>query len=147
MGQPAPDFSLPSTSGADVTLSSSRGAQNALVAFFPLAFTRVCTTELNAFCRDFDRFGGIDTSVLPISVDSVPALREFRSKHGMCVHLLSDFRRDVSRRYGVLREEDFFSERAYFLIDKDGVLRWAHVEASLEHRREDAELLRRIEAL
>jgi len=85
--------------------------------------------------------------VLPISVDSVPALREFRSKHGMCVHLLSDFRRAVSRCYGVLREEDFFSERAYFLIDKQGVLRWAHVEASLEDRRDDAELLQRIEAL
>jgi peroxiredoxin len=107
----------------------------------------VCTTELNAFCQDFDRFQHIDTEVLPISVDSVPTLREFRAKHGMCVHLLSDFKRAVSRRYGVLREQDFFSERAYFLIDKQGILRWGHVEASLEDRRDDAELLRRIQAL
>jgi len=85
--------------------------------------------------------------VLPISVDSVPTLKAFKRQHGMTVDLLSDFKRTVARRYGVLREEDFFSERAYFLIDKQGVLRWAHVEASLEDRRDDAELLQRIEAL
>jgi alkyl hydroperoxide reductase subunit AhpC len=61
--------------------------------------------------------------------------------------LLSDFRRDVSRAYGVLLEERFFSKRAYFLVDRHGMLRWQHVEAELGARREDAELLRQIAAL
>ncbi|HEU5467437.1 MAG TPA: redoxin domain-containing protein, partial [Gemmatimonadales bacterium] len=63
------------------------------------------------------------------------------------VDLLSDFKRDVSRRYDALLEEKFFSKRAYFLIDRAGVLRWTHTEAELGHRREDAELLAQIAAL
>ncbi|MGH7646267.1 MAG: redoxin domain-containing protein, partial [Gemmatimonadales bacterium] len=115
--------------------------------FFPLAFTGVCTAELKAFCQDFGRFQSAATAVLPISVDAVPSLKAFRREQGMTVHLLSDFKRTVSRSYGVLREQDFFSERAYFLVDTRGILRWAHVEASLEDRRDDAELLQQIGAL
>jgi peroxiredoxin (alkyl hydroperoxide reductase subunit C) len=62
-------------------------------------------------------------------------------------HLLSDFKRDTGRAYGVLDEEKFFTKRAYFLIDKKGVIRWKHVEAELAHRREDNELLEAIEKL
>jgi len=61
--------------------------------------------------------------------------------------LLSDFKRDVSRAYGVLLEDRFFSRRAYFLIDQQGILRWRHVEAELGDRRDDVELLRQIAAL
>lgn len=100
-----------------------------------------------AFSEDFERFASAHTVVLPISVDSIPTLREFKAKHGMRVDLLSDFKRDVSRRYGVLLEDHFFSKRAYFLLDRRGLLRWAHVEAELGQRRDDAELLRQIAAL
>ncbi|MEZ0336239.1 MAG: redoxin domain-containing protein, partial [Gemmatimonadales bacterium] len=55
LGTPAPDFTLPSTNGADVTLSKLEG-KNVLLAFFPLAFTRVCTTEMYAFSEEYDRF-------------------------------------------------------------------------------------------
>jgi peroxiredoxin len=85
--------------------------------------------------------------VLPISVDSVPTLKEYKAKYGMRQDLLSDFRRDVSRAYGVLLEDRFYSKRAYFLIDRHGVLRWEHVEAELGARRDDAELLRHMRAL
>ena len=85
--------------------------------------------------------------VLPISVDSVPTLREFKAKHGLKLDLLSDFKRDVSRAYDVLLEDRFYSKRAYFLIDRQGLLRWRHVEAELGQRRDDAELLRQIHAL
>jgi alkyl hydroperoxide reductase subunit AhpC len=61
--------------------------------------------------------------------------------------LLSDFKREVSRTYGVLLEDRFFSERAYFLIDQQGILRWRHIEAELGARRDDVELLRQIAAL
>jgi len=85
--------------------------------------------------------------VLPISVDSVPTLKEFKAKHGLKLDLLSDFKRDVSRAYDVLLEDRFYSKRAYFLIDRQGLLRWRHVEAELGQRRDDAELLRQIHAL
>lgn len=146
VGQPAPDFTLPST-GGDVTLAALKGKNNVLLAFFPMAFTSVCTAEMCAFTDDFDRFASAGTVVLPISVDSVPTLKEFKAKYGMKVDLLSDFKRKVTRLYGTLDEDAFLSRRAYVLLDKQGVVRWTHVEAQLGHRREDAELLQQIAAL
>ena len=143
----APDFTLPSTAGSDVTLSGFRGRTHVLLAFFPLAFTSTCTAENCAFSEDYDQFEQAGTTVLPISVDSVPTLKEYRAKYAMKQDLLSDFHRDASRAYGVLLEDRFFSKRAYFLIDKRGVLRWSHVEAELGARRDDAELLRQIRTL
>lgn len=140
-GSIAPDFTLDSTGGEKVTLSSYRGRNNVLLAFFPLAFTSTCTSELCAFSDDFDAFAAADVEVLPISVDAVPSLKEFRSKYQMKAQLLSDFRRDASRAYGVLREDTFASQRAYFLVDTSGVVRWAHVEAHPGLRRENSEIL------
>ena len=145
-GTPAPDFTLPSTSGASVTLSELRG-KNVLLAFFPLAFTGTCTAEMNAFSNDYGRFTNENTVVLPISVDSIPTLKEFKAKEGINVDLLSDFKRDVSRQYGTLNEERFFSNRAYVLIDRQGVVRWTHVEENNSNRRESAELLQQLNAI
>ena len=147
VGEVAPDFSLDSTAGSRVQLSDYREQRNVLLAFFPLAFTSTCTAEVCEFSNDFDRYAGADVAVLPISVDSVPTLKEFKAKHGIRVDMLSDFRREVSRLYGVLDEERFFARRAYVLIDRRGVVRWLHVEDQLGHRRETGELLARIEEL
>lgn len=140
VGTPAPDFTLPSTSGAEVTLSSLRG-KNVLLAFFPLAFTRVCTQEMCSLTEDYGRFRDANTEVLPISVDSVPTLREFKAKEHLTVELLSDFKRHVSRLYGTLIEEKFFSNRAYILVGPDGLVRWAYSEDTPSTRRENQELL------
>ena len=146
VGSIAPDFTLPSTSGSEVALSGVRG-RNVLLAFFPLAFTRVCTSELCAFTEDLAAFRDASTEVLPISVDSIPTLREFKAKERISLELLSDFKRDVSRRYGTLLEDRFHSTRAYILIDRDGVVRWTFAEEATSNRRENAELLERIRAL
>jgi peroxiredoxin len=146
VGTTAPDFTLPSTAGKNVTLSSLRG-KNVLLAFFPLAFTSTCTQELCDMRDDWDQFASADTVVLPISVDSTPTLGEFKSKYSMRSDLLSDFKRDVARKYGVLLEDRFFSTRAYFLIDKAGVIRWEHVEANPSQKRTNEELLAQIGAL
>jgi peroxiredoxin len=145
-GSAAPDFTLPSTSGREVTLSKLRG-KNVLLAFFPLAFTRVCTTELCSFSEDYEVFQDANTVVLPISVDSIPTLKEFKTKERMAVDLLSDFKREVSRRYGTLLEDRFFSNRAYILIDRTGTVRWTFAEDTTGNRRENGELLERIRAL
>ena len=146
VGSPAPDFTLPSTAGTDVTLSSLRG-KNVLIAFFPLAFTSTCTTELLCFTEDFGAFRVADTEVLPISVDSIPTLREFKAKEGISVELLSDFKREVGRRYGTLLEEKFHTNRSYILIDRNGIVRWTYAEDIPKTRRENSELLERIRAL
>jgi glutaredoxin-dependent peroxiredoxin len=146
VGSPAPDFTLSSTSGSDVTLSALRG-RNVLLAFFPLAFTSTCTAELCAFTDEYSQFRDANTEVLPISVDSIPTLKEFKAKEHMGVDLLSDFRREVSRAYGTLMESTFYSNRAYIVIDRDGVVRWTYAEETPRTRRENAELLAQLEAL
>jgi peroxiredoxin len=147
VGEPAPDFTAASTSGKDVSLSSFRGKSNVLLAFFPLAFTGTCTKELVCFTEDFDQFAGKRVEILPISVDSTASLREFKSKLGMKSELLSDFKREISRAYGVLNEDRFYSNRAYFLIDRKGNIRWSHVESNNSDRRENAEILAAIKLL
>ena len=129
-----------------MTLSRLRG-KNVLLAFFPLAFTKTCTLELCAFTDDFAQFESANTAVLPISVDSVPTLKEFKQKEHISVDLLSDFKREVSRRYGTLLEDKFFSNRAYVLIDRNGVVRWTYLETTPSTRRENAEILRQVHAL
>ena len=145
VGDKAPDFSLKSTSGETVSLSQFKGQKNVLLAFFPLAFTGVCTKENCAFTEDYSKFEGKDTVVLPISVDATPSLNEFRAKHKMTHHILSDFKREAGRAYGVLDEEKFFTKRAYFLVDKQGVVRWKHVEPELGMSRTNQELLAAID--
>ena len=146
VGSEAPDFTLRDENGEEVTLSSLRG-KNVLIAFFPLAFTSTCTDELLCFTEDFGAFQVADTVVLPISVDSIPTLREFKAKEWIAVELLSDFKREVSRRYGTLLEDKFHTNRSYILIDRNGIVRWTYAEDTPKTRRENGELLERIRAL
>jgi peroxiredoxin len=145
-GEPAPDFTLPSTSAQPVTLSALRG-RLVLLAFFPLAFSPTCTAELCEMRDDWDQFASRGVVALPISVDSTYALKEYKAKYGMQVDLLSDFKRDVTRQYGVLLEERFFAKRAYFLIDETGIVRWAHVEENPSLKRSNEEILEQIDKL
>jgi peroxiredoxin len=146
VGTVAPDFTLPSTVGSSITLSSLRG-RNVLLAFFPLAFTSTCTKELCDMRDDWDQFATANTVVVPISVDSTPTLKEFKTKYSMQSDFLSDFKREVAILYGVLIEDRFYSNRAYFLLDKDGVIRWEHVEENPSEKRSNEELLAQIHAL
>ena len=147
VGEPAPDFTLNTTSGKPVTLSSFRGQKNVLVAFFPMAFTSTCQAELCSFTDDYAEFAAQRVEVIPVSADMVPSLNAFKIQHHMSVDLASDLRRDVSRSYGVLNEDKFFSNRAYFLIDKAGTVRWTHVESANGEWRQNAEILAQITKL
>jgi len=85
--------------------------------------------------------------VFGISVDHTASPTAFQEKAGFQTELLSDFRREVSRAYGVLLEPQFFSRRAYFLVDKQGIVRWKNVEQELAHKRDNAEILSAIGTL
>ncbi len=146
LGTQAPDFTLPSTNGT-AALTAVRAEGFVLLAFFPLAFTSTCTAELCALTEDYSQFEGRGVKVLGISVDSVPTLKEYRAKHAISVDLASDFRRDVSRAYGVLNDEKYYANRSYFLVDRAGIVRWSYIEAINGQRRENAELLAAIESV
>jgi peroxiredoxin len=146
-GDAAPDFTARSTSGETITLSSFRGKQNVLLAFFPLAFTSTCTEELCDFSRDQFNFGQLDVEIIPISVDSVESLRAFKERDKISTEMVSDFKRDISRAYGVLDENKFFSKRSYFLIDKQGIVRWSHVELHNGLKRMNDEILAEVAKL
>ncbi len=143
VGETAPDFTLMSTSGSPVTLSDHRGSK-VLLAFFPAAFTSVCTAEMCSFSDDYREFQEAGVTVLPISVDLIPSLAEFKRKEGLALDLLSDARREVSRLYGTLNDKWFSSYRAYVAIDRDGVVRWAYREASDDDRRSNGEILEQL---
>ena len=145
-GDVAPDFTARSTSGENVTLSSFRGSRNVLLAFFPLAFTSTCTEELCEFTRQQFDFGQ-NVEVIPISVDALPSLRVYREQEKIGPHLVTDLKRSISRSYGVLDEEKFTARRSYFLIDKEGTVRWSHVEEHNGLRRPNDELLSEIAKL
>ncbi|MBC7790133.1 MAG: redoxin domain-containing protein [Anaerolineae bacterium] len=147
IGTIAPDFTLQSTAGEPVTLSAFRGISSVLVAFFPLAFSSTCTSELCDMGTEFDQFVGRGAKLLPVSVDSTYSLKEYKKKYNMPFEMLSDFKREASRSYGVLIEDRFYSNRAYFLIDKNGVVRWTHVEDNPGLKRENRELLAAIDNL
>jgi peroxiredoxin (alkyl hydroperoxide reductase subunit C) len=147
VGDVAPDFTAASTSGSDVSLSSFRRQRGVLLAFFPLAFTGTCTKELICFTEDFDQFAGKGVEIMPISVDAIPSLREFKNKLQMKTELVSDFKREISRTYGVLNEDRFYSNRAYFLVDEEGRIAWSHIESENRQRRENSEILAIISSL
>lgn len=146
-GELAPDFEARSTTGGLFSLSSRRGKSNVLLAFFPLAFTSTCTEQMCEFTRDQFDFGSRDVEVVPISVDSVDSLRAWKTQENISQEMVSDFRRDISRAYGVLDEKKFYSRRSYFLIDKEGVVRWSYIEVHNGLRRVNEEILAEVAKL
>jgi len=112
-----------------VKLSDYRGSKNVLLAFFPLAFTPVCSCQIPQYKEDIQKFDDLNTQVLAVSVDSVPAHKAWTDQMGGINYpVLADFypHGEVAKKYGVLREQGF-SERALFVIDKKGVVRFSQV--------------------
>lgn len=130
-GTNAPDFMLYSSEKAPITLSEQRG-QNVLLLFFPLAFTSVCTTELCSVRDNLSWYDKVNAKVFGISVDALQSLAKFKEEQGLNFTLLSDFNKEVSRAYDAIYEQFGFnmkgvSKRAAFVIDKEGIIRYAEV--------------------
>ena len=139
IGQEAPDFTLVDQDGKDVKLSDFRG-KNVILAFYPFDFSPVCTVEFGCFQDDLSRLNELNAQVLGISVDSKYSHKEFATKLGLNFPLLSDFNREVCKLYGTLRNEGF-SERAYFIIDKEGIVRFKYLMSTPDDRLENEQLL------
>jgi peroxiredoxin len=129
-GQEAPDFELRSHKGGTVKLSDFQGKKNVVLAFHPLAFTPVCANQMRAYESDLSQFDESEAAVLGISIDAQPAKAAWaKTLDSISYDLLSDFHPhgEVAKKYGVFREKEGFSERAIFVIDKNGRIAWSKV--------------------
>jgi len=129
VGQQAPDFTLPSIAGQKVTLGQYRGKKNVVLSFVPAAWTPVCSDQWPGYNIVKDLFDKHEAVLLGITVDNIPTLYAWTNQMGsLWFPVLSDFypHGRVAETYGVLRT-DGTTERALFVIDKKGVIRYIDV--------------------
>ena len=135
IGQAAPNFSLFDSEKNKVTLSELKG-KNVVLLFFPLAFTGVCTKELCSVRDNIATYNDTNAQVLGISVDSLFVLDKFKQEQNLNFPLLSDFNKEAAKAFDVLYEifpafeMQGVSKRAAFVIDKEGVIKYAEICAT-----------------
>jgi peroxiredoxin len=124
IGDQAPDFTLTNQFGEEVTLSSFRGKKNVVIVFYPLSFSGICTGELCELRDNFAQFDNADVELLAISVDSKFVQKQFAEHEGYKFSVLADFwpHGAVAQAYGVFLPEAGISNRATFVVNKDGDL-------------------------
>ncbi|MCU1689912.1 MAG: ahpE [Pseudonocardiales bacterium] len=129
VGAFAPDFTLKDYNNEEFTLSSLRGDRAVLLVFYPAAFTGICTGELCAVRDDIASFQNDDVQIVALSVDSPYSLKIFAEREGYSFPILSDFwpHGEVAMRYGVFNDQQGFANRGTFLVDIDGIVRFAEM--------------------
>lgn len=148
LGEEAPNFTLKSVSGDTVSLSRYRGKKNVVISFVPAAWTPVCSDQWPGYNIVKDIFDRHDAVLLGITVDSIPTLFSWTNQMGqLWFPVLSDFwpHGAVAERFGVLRS-DGVAERALFIIDKEGVIRYIYVQ-DINRRPPLEDLVRELEKL
>lgn len=136
IGDKAPDFTLLSFSHTDppveYTLSSFAGKENVVLLFFPMAYTGVCTEEMCTISDSFSDFENVGAKILGISTDGTFVQRAFATDKGIKFPLLSDYNKEVIKKYDVVQELFAHglkntSQRAVFLIGKDGLVKYKEI--------------------
>jgi peroxiredoxin len=127
-GEPAPNFTLRSTPDQWVTLNELRD-QPLIIAFYPADWSPVCGDQMALYNEILPEFQRLGAELVGISVDGAWCHAAFAKDRKLHFPLLADFepKGAVAREYGVYREQDGFSERALFVIDGEGMIRWSHV--------------------
>jgi peroxiredoxin len=151
VNQPAPDFELPSNQlvegrpGKKIKLSALRG-KPVILAFYPLDFSPVCTTENTCFRDDLGQFNELGAQVLGISVDSAWTHKAFAESLKLTFPLLADFhpKGEVAKAYGLYNDAVGITKRATVLIDKDGKIAWVQEH---DKARSNEELLSQLRKL
>jgi peroxiredoxin len=134
VGTTAPDFTLPDANGQAVSLSDFRGRPVVLV-FYPLDWSPGCSRQLELYQQELAEFEARGAAVIGVSVDSIYSHGAWAAVRGITFPLLADFhpKGEVARRYGVWRNSDGFSDRALYVIDAEGVIRYVDVSPRVEH--------------
>ncbi|WP_027340988.1 peroxiredoxin [Hamadaea tsunoensis] len=140
VGSVAPDFVLKDQNNQEVRLADFRGRKNVLLVFYPLAFTGTCQGELCLIRDNLNDFANESTQVLSISVDSPYAHKVWATEQGYEFPLLADFwpHGAVASAYGVFNPDRGFANRGTFVIDTDGIIRYAEMNLPGEARDQDA---------
>ncbi len=131
VGTEAPDFTVKDQNNQDVTLSSFRGQRSVLLVFYPFAFSGICTGELCAVRDDLSSFQNDDVQVVAISCDHPFTLKAWSEAQGFDFPLLSDFwpHGEVAKAYGVFNDKAGMAVRGTFLVDAEGKVAFAEVNA------------------
>lgn len=130
VGDKAPAFSGPNVDGQEVSSDSYLGRRNLFLVFYPKAFSPVCSVQLPTYNRNLEGFHSRGTDVVAISVDNSFSQKAFcDSLGGIKFDVLSDMQLETAKKYGVDLPGGF-TNRAEFLIDKEGIIRWLNIEAS-----------------
>ena len=147
VGDQAPDFTLPSQTGEDVSLSQFRGKKNVVLYFYPKDETPGCTREACTFRDSYELFTDLGAVVIGVSADSVESHKAFAERHNLPFTLLSDVENKVRNLYGATSTLGFIPGRVTFIIDKKGVVR--HVFSSQlqpeKHIEEAREVLKKFD--
>jgi peroxiredoxin len=145
VGSVAPDFSLRGTGGRAYSLSEYAG-QPVVLVFYPGDDTPVCTRQLNTYNDGLDQFTDLGAQVLAISPQDVPSHEAFKTKHGFEFPLLADTNKEVAGLYGTLGPIGF-PRRSVFIVDANGVIRYAHRAIAGLTYRPVSELVAALQAL
>ena len=139
VGTQAPDFTLKDANREDVTLSSFRGEKNVLLVFYPFAFSGICTGELCQVRDELAEYQNDDVQVIGVSVDTPFSLKAWAEKEGYTFPLLSDFwpHGATAQAYDVFNDKAGMAVRGTYLIDKQGVIRFAEANQPGEARDQD----------
>jgi peroxiredoxin Q/BCP len=148
VGDPAPAFELPSSTGATVRLSDFRGKSEVVLFFYPKDHSPACTIEACAFRDSYEAFREAGAEVIGISSDPADSHRRFADRFRLPFVLLSDAEGVVRTRYGVPRTLGLFPGRVTYLIDRDGIVR--HIFSSqlrpMKHVSEAIQVLESLQA-
>jgi peroxiredoxin len=127
-GTPAPNFTLRSTPDQSVSLSQFRGHPT-ILAFYPADFSPVCGDQMALYNEILPEFQRFNAELVGVSVDGVWSHLAFSKDRNLHFPILSDFepKGEVAKKYGVYRKQDGMTERALFVIDNDGIIRWSYV--------------------
>jgi peroxiredoxin len=145
-GTIAPEYSLPDSNGNLVKLSKYRGKE-VLLVFYPLDWSPGCSVQLDLYQSELAEFESKGIQLIGLSVDSIYSHGAWAATRGISFPLLSDFapKGETAKKYQVYREKDGFSERALFLIDKEGMIRYSYVSPYLEHVPDIYQLMEKID--
>jgi len=146
-GTEAPGFELPSEPGERLSLADVRDGP-VIIAFYPADWSPTCGDQMGLYNELVELFEEFDAELIGISVDGVWCHRAFADDRNLRFPLLSDFepKGEVAREYGVYRESDGTSERALFVLDGEGIVRWRHVSDPAVNPGADG-IIRALEAL
>jgi peroxiredoxin len=147
VGQIAPEFRLKGPGGQFVTLSEYRGRNPVVLVFYPLAFSPVCSHQLQAIQKELARISALGAVVLGVSVDSHWANTAFAERLGLTFPLLSDWKHEASAAYGLLIESARHSGRALFVVDREGRIAYQDIAPVLRQVPDLEALIRALEAL